>query len=265
MRLEPASSFDSAFLADLFTRGYEGYFVPVHMDAASFETVVDRWDIDLARSRVALDGDDAVGLANLAVRGKHAWIGGIGVIPPSRRRGVGRALMESVLAEAAAHVTLEVIERNDPARLLYEDLGFVTRRVLEVWSLKTEVVAGEVRDVDPKPLGQHDLPWQRADESLPDGCERIEVDGGAALFRVTNGTVGIAQLAAADERVARDLLCALRVRGEQLSYVNVPEGDPASLALRALGGSLDLRQFEHVARAQLELERSHRLIPLSTA
>ena len=58
MRLEPASSFDSAFLADLFTRGYEGYFVPVHMDAAALEDVVDRWDIDLARSRVAFDGDE---------------------------------------------------------------------------------------------------------------------------------------------------------------------------------------------------------------
>ena len=60
----------------------------------------------------------------------------------------------------------------------------------------------------------------------------------------SDGTVGVAQLAACDERVARDLLCALRVRGEQLSYVNVPEGDPASVALHALGGSLDLRQFE---------------------
>jgi len=29
-----------------------------------------------------------------------------------------------------------------------------------------------------------------------------------------------------------------------LTYVNVPEGDPASDALRELGGTLDLRQFE---------------------
>ena len=48
VRLERASGFDSAFLAELFTRGYEGYFVPVQLDAAAFETVVDRWDVDLA-------------------------------------------------------------------------------------------------------------------------------------------------------------------------------------------------------------------------
>ncbi len=244
MRLEPASSFDSTFLADLFTRGYEAYFVPFHMDAATHDDVVRRWDIDLGRSRVAFEDDEPVGLANLAVRGDHGWIGGIGVVPEARRRGVGRALMESVLAEAPPLVTLEVIEANEPARRLYEQLGFVTQRLLEVWSLTTDVSAGEVREVAPRPLGQDGLPWQRADASLPEGCERIEVDGGAALFRVVGGTVGIGQLAARDEEVARELLRALRVRGERLSYVNVPEGDPASAALKALRGSLDLRQFE---------------------
>jgi ribosomal protein S18 acetylase RimI-like enzyme len=244
MRLEQASSFDSAFLADLFTRGYEQYFVPFHMDAATFDDVVSRWDIDLDRSRVAFDDDETVGLANLAVRGERGWIGGIGVIPSARRRGIGRALMEAVLADAPPHVTLEVIEQNEPARKLYEQLGFVTRRNLEVWTLAEEVEAGEVRDVEPRPLGQPGVPWQCEDASMPSGCERIEIDGGAALFRVTEGTVGIGQLAARDESVARELLVAARARGDRLSYVNVPEGDPASLALRELGATLDLRQYE---------------------
>jgi GNAT superfamily N-acetyltransferase len=244
LRLEPSSSFDSAFLADLFTRGYQEYLVPMHMDATTFETVVDRWDIDLGRSRVAFDGDDAVGLANLAVRGDRGWIGGIGVVPSARRRGVGRTLMEAVLAEAPPYVSLEVIEQNDSARTLYEQLGFATVRVLEVWSLTAAVSAGEVRDVEPLPLGQQGLPWQRGDESMPPGCERIEVDGGAALFRITGGTVGIGQLAARGAAVARELLAAARMRGDRLTYVNVPEGDPASEALRELGATLDLRQFE---------------------
>lgn len=245
MRLEPASSFDAAFLADVFTRGYEDYYVAFHLDAATFESIVDRWDIDLDRSRVAFDGDEPIGLANLAVRDGHGWIGGIGVVPAARRRGVGRALMEAVLAEAPPHVTLEVLEQNEPARALYERLGFVERRMLEVWTLTVELEpAGEVRRVEPRPLGQEDLPWQRTDASLPHGCERIDVDGGAALFRVTEGTVGIAQLAAADEDVARELLRALRARGSRVSYMNVPEGDLASAALQALGGSLDLRQYE---------------------
>jgi ribosomal protein S18 acetylase RimI-like enzyme len=259
VRLEPASSFDSAFLADLYVHGYEGYFVPVQVDATTLERIGGWWDIDPSRSRVAFDGDEAVGFAYLAVRGERAWIGGIGVIPSARRRGVGRALMEAVLAEAPSRVTLEVIEQNVPARKLYEELGFETRRVLEVWSLSAEVEAGPVRDVDAAPLGQDDLPWQRADASLPDGCERIEVDGGAALFRVTDGNVGVAQLAAREASVANELLCAMRARGERLSYVNVPQDDPASIALRELGGTLDLRQLE------MELDRAQRLMPLSSA
>jgi ribosomal protein S18 acetylase RimI-like enzyme len=259
VRLEPASSFDSAFLANLYTRGYEGYFVPVNIDAATLERIGALWDVDSGRSRVAFDEDEAVGFAYLALRGDQAWIGGIGVVPSARQRGVGRALMEAVLAEAPGRVTLEVIEENVAARRLYEQLGFATRRVLEVWSLSVDVDAGPVSEVDPAPLGQHDLPWQRADASLPDGCERIEVDGGAALFRVTGGNVGVAQLAARDEAVARELLSAMRGRGERLTYVNVPEGDPASIALGELGGRLDLRQLE------MELERDQRLMPLSSA
>ncbi len=69
--------------------------------------------------------------------------------------------------------------------------------------------------------------------------------------------VSVLQLAADDEGAAIDLLAAARARGRSLHFVNVPEGDPASAALRTLGGNLDLRQ--------LELERSQMLMPLSVA
>ena len=49
------------------------------------------FDIDREASRVALRDGELVGLANLAVRGSDAWIGGVGVVPAERRRGTGRA------------------------------------------------------------------------------------------------------------------------------------------------------------------------------
>jgi hypothetical protein len=113
-----------------------------------------------------------------------------------------------------------------------------------VWSLTEEPPAATARTVEPRPLGQVDLPWQRADASLPPAYERIEVDGGAALIRVTGPRVSVLQFEADDESAAEELLAAARARGESLHYVNAPEGDPASAALEALGGSLDLRQFE---------------------
>ena len=245
MTIVPADTLDLQQLAAVFTAGYEGYYVPVEVDASALGSMLDLWDIDLARSRVALRDDETVGIVNLGVRGDEGWIGGLGVVPAERRQGVGRALMESVLEEAPPRVTLEVLEQNEPAIRLYEQLGFTRTRILEVWSLTAEVPAAAARTTDGQPLGQIGLPWQRADESLPEGCEHIEVDGAAALIRVNGPRVGVAQLDARDEDAATELLSAARARGESLHFMNVPDTDPASAALHRLGGSLDLRQFEY--------------------
>jgi ribosomal protein S18 acetylase RimI-like enzyme len=233
-----------AELAAAFTAGYEGYFMPIKVDEPTLAFMVDAWDIDLARSRAALRDGEAIGVTMLGVRGERGWIGGLGVAVPERRHGVGRALMEAVLETAPPVVGLEVIEQNEAALRLYEDLGFERTRLLEVWSLSGDVPTASARTADPRPLGQTDLPWQRADESLPAEYERVEVEGGAALIRVNGASVSVLQLDAEDEGAARELLAFARSRGESLHYVNVPEGDPASAALRSLGGKLDLRQVE---------------------
>ena len=232
MNLVPSDRFSYGELAELFTRGYEGYFVPMHVDEPTLRSMVDMWDIDLSKSRVAPDA----GLANLAIRGDRGWIGGIAVLPGERRNGVGRALMEAVLELAPPTVLLEVIEANEPAIKLYESLGFEKTRVLEVWRVEAPEVPAE--SVAPSTLGQTGLPWQREDASLPPDFERVEVDGGAMIFR--GGTVF--QLEARDEETA----VALLSRGSVLNYVNVPEGDVASRALERLGGELRLKQFEMV-------------------
>jgi GNAT superfamily N-acetyltransferase len=231
MTIVPADTLTLGELAALFTAGYEGYFTPIHVDEPTLRFMIDAWDIDLTRSR-AVPG---VGVCNLGVREERAWIGGLGVVPAERRHGVGRALMDAVLDAAPPLVTLEVIEQNEPAIKLYEDLGFERTRVLEVWSLPEPPLI-EARSVEPAPLGQRDLPWQRADESLPAEYERYEVEGGAMLLRGGN----VLQLDARDEAAA----VALLSRGTKLSFVNVPEGEPASAALARLGGTQTLRQFE---------------------
>jgi GNAT superfamily N-acetyltransferase len=232
MKLVPSDQFSYAELAELFTRGDEGYFVPMHFDERTLRYMVDAWDIDLSRSRVAPDA----GLCNLAIRGDRGWIGGIAVVPEQRRHGVGRALMEAVIELAPPTVVLEVIEANEPAIKLYEALGFEKTRVLEVWRVEAPLVPAA--KAEQSLLGQSGLPWQREDASLPPDYERVQVDGGAMLFR--GGTVF--QLEARDE----DAAVALLSRGTALDYVNVPEGDVASGALARLGGELRLKQFEMV-------------------
>jgi GNAT superfamily N-acetyltransferase len=241
MTLVPASALTIDELSALFNAGYEGYVVPFRVDAAQLGNMIAAWHIDLARSRMS----PGEGVALLGIRGDRGWIGGLGVVPAARRHGLGRALMEAVLADGPPQVTLEVIEQNEPALRVYEQLGFERVRILEVWSLDAEVPqTDDVRDVVPAPAGEADLPWQRADESLRPGYERLEVDGGAAVIRGAGGTLSLLQLRAENGEAARALIAAARARGTGLRFVNVPEGHIGTRAIAELGGKLELRQYE---------------------
>jgi ribosomal-protein-alanine N-acetyltransferase len=77
----------------------------------------------------AVDGDDLVGYAGLAVNPPHeAWVQNIAVRRDAQRRGIGRTLLEALLAEAArrrvSKVLLEVAVDNAPAQKLYAEYGF---------------------------------------------------------------------------------------------------------------------------------------------
>ncbi|WP_328342962.1 ribosomal protein S18-alanine N-acetyltransferase [Micromonospora sp. NBC_00421] len=80
--------------------------------------------------RVALDTDGSpLGYAGLAVEpGGEAWVQNIAVRRDAQRRGVGRMLLEDLLAEVARRgvgsVLLEVAADNAPAQRLYATYGF---------------------------------------------------------------------------------------------------------------------------------------------
>jgi ribosomal-protein-alanine N-acetyltransferase len=78
---------------------------------------------------VALDGERIVGYAGLAVTAPdEAWVQNIGVRKDAQRRGLGRRLLEALLAEAGRRgtpkVLLEVAVDNGPAQKLYAEYGF---------------------------------------------------------------------------------------------------------------------------------------------
>jgi [ribosomal protein S18]-alanine N-acetyltransferase len=76
---------------------------------------------------VALAGEEVVGYAGLAVNGDEAWVQNIAVRRDHQKAGLGRRLMDALLAEAvrqgAASVLLEVAVDN-PAQHLYAKYGF---------------------------------------------------------------------------------------------------------------------------------------------
>ncbi|PMR59924.1 ribosomal-protein-alanine N-acetyltransferase [Verrucosispora sp. ts21] len=80
--------------------------------------------------RIATDDDGTVlGYAGLAVAPPdEAWVQNIAVRRDAQRRGIGRLLLEELLAEAARRdlraVLLEVAVDNAPAQRLYAGYGF---------------------------------------------------------------------------------------------------------------------------------------------
>lgn len=64
---------------------------------------------------------------------KQGWIGSVYVIAGHRGKGIGRRLLESALeyidSQGVEEIGLAVTATNEPAKHLYESLGFETRRL----------------------------------------------------------------------------------------------------------------------------------------
>jgi GNAT superfamily N-acetyltransferase len=234
--------------AELFTAAYEGYVVPMRIDEASLAWMEEKFDFDLDASRIAYRDGEPAGLANLAVRGRDAWIGGVGVVASARRAGLGEALMRAVHEEARTRgvqrVWLEVIVENTGAFALYEKLGYELVQDVEVWTLPAaegehagrEVPVSEVK----AQLPERREPWQRADGTLShyDDVRGLVTESGAMLFCVRSSSQ-LQQYTGEPE----PLLRALRAFGD-VSVLNLPADDPAAAVLRELGGSVTVRQHE---------------------
>ena len=192
LELRSARSLSLGERAALFTAAYEGYAVPMHVDEAALGWMQEKLDFDLEASRIAYRDGEPVGLANLAVRGREAWIGGVGVVASARRTGIGEALLRAVHEEARSRgvgrVWLEVFDTNVGARSLYEKLGYEQQQDVEVWTLPAAEDKHEGREVPPADakarLRRRHEPWQRADGTLAhyDDVRGLITDSGAMLF-----------------------------------------------------------------------------------
>ena len=93
-----------------------------------------------ARIYVARDGDAVVAMAALhfttstAEGGKAAWLEDCIVRPEYRRKGIGKALLEHVIAQARAEGALRVMlltdGDNERAQALYRKTGFTNSAML---------------------------------------------------------------------------------------------------------------------------------------
>ena len=181
IQLVPASSFSIEQLTNIYNQTRVDYLVPMPMNAARLAEYVNVYDVDMDHSLVAMQNGEMLGVAMLGVRNGRAWVTRLGVIPNTRRNGVGKALVSGLINQAEVlgldFVMLEVIKNNVPAHQLFLKLGFyevgellVLRRPPVPLTLDPVVADAQRLDrADALVLVGHDRgtqPWTNQSETL---------------------------------------------------------------------------------------------------
>ncbi|MDH0863555.1 GNAT family N-acetyltransferase [Mitsuaria sp. GD03876] len=279
----PASSFSfvpgDALAPDAlhaaFTAAFADYLIgPFQIPAAQWPMFLARQGVDLALSRVALDAAGApLAFAFVAPRpAAGRWrLATMGALPSARGTGAAPALLDDVVARAAAAglhaVELEVFAQNDRARRLYEGRGFDKRHDLfgylaEPGTIAPAVDAAEHRApraiempvalawLDAVERQIPDLPLQVTAATLRHGVDyhawQIDTDGPGGepptaqiVFSLPDETVMVHSLVAPRDADARALVQALAAiyPDRRLRVPQLQREDLGGAALRALGAA----------------------------
>jgi GNAT superfamily N-acetyltransferase len=272
----PASEVPFEAFLEAFNASYANYYIPIEMEEDGMRRLMKRDAISLTSSLVAVEAGQVIALGMLALRHHHAWIGGLGVIPAHRGRGLGRQITEKLLDQARKfhirEVYLEVMEKNLPAQHLYESLNFQAFRRLLVlhapYTPRPDPPDHDFRIEDTRPaqaLSHYQRfhprpnPWQRRYESLAElgDMDAWTVYEGGEVVAYAVGwlfwdTIRFMDIAALPGHEA-----ALRVLLEHIHSLapeaegglsNFPETEAAWPILRSLGYQVVEAQHEMVLK-----------------
>lgn len=184
---------------------FSDYLVPIQISREFMDSFMRSVGGSAEHILVAMDGEEIVGFVNPVVDGNEAWIGGLGICPRARRRGLGRRLMLAAEDDArergAEMVLLEVIEGNLQAMNLYTSLGY-TKNVSYVSAegrpqqfagygpSPSEADVDEVMDIHSE--AYRGTCWQRRKTSAlresGANAEVFKVDGGFVILRRVGAT-----------------------------------------------------------------------------
>jgi ribosomal protein S18 acetylase RimI-like enzyme len=269
LRRVTAADVDRTHAAAALDSVFAQYVVPISFSEPQYAAHVAVNDIDLAASPIWYDGDDVVAAAVLGVRGRRG-LGGFGLVPEYRGRGLARELLADVLERAWAldleSVTLEVLEQNPSARQTYVTGGFKrTRRLLtyEIDPSSLNVEAACAPYVDAEKF--IDLPldaapcWQMEDVSLRRLPTQLHAVGNASSFCIFQHHAKVAALVRTGAPTAEQLAWLVanvvaQTGAEMLSMFGVPEESQIAEGARALGW-----RVAHVAD-EMELRRERTLL-----
>lgn len=184
---------------------FSDYIIQIHSSREFFLDFLRSVGGKLGNVILALDDEKIVGYVNPVIDGREAWIGGVGVIPSHRRRGIATMLMkeaeEFVRKQRVERILLEVIEGNDRAYDMYLKLGYkVTRKFLTAEGKPEQFTGFEVmprKATLGEILPMHetayaDSCWQKRKlagiAQAARAAECYKVDGGFVLVRIVQTT-----------------------------------------------------------------------------
>jgi ribosomal protein S18 acetylase RimI-like enzyme len=125
--LRPATEDDREFF---FATRRDGFRALVEWDDAAERAKADR-EFDELPVQIVLEAGEAVGYLAVVDEPGHVFLDEVVLVPAAQGRGLGTALVGEVLREASGRglpVELSVLV-NNPARELYERLGFEVLRI----------------------------------------------------------------------------------------------------------------------------------------
>jgi ribosomal protein S18 acetylase RimI-like enzyme len=171
--LKSAAEFPISQIADLLTRGFEGYLIPIQITEPVLLAMMHRDSIDLVESRVFHKDGEPVGVGLVARRGWTSRLAAMGIVSHARGDGLGTWAMQQLIKDAQLRgdkeMLLEVIEQNTAGVRLYKKVGFKIVRRLIGYKLEYPKVESkeELQEIDIRELarqvtynGLSDIPWQ---------------------------------------------------------------------------------------------------------
>ncbi|MEH7224960.1 GNAT family N-acetyltransferase [Bacillus sp. JJ1566] len=186
-----------------WNKGFEGYYFDMTTTVDLFTRRLILEGLSPTLSVIAYDGDRPVGLILNGIRlingKKVSWNGGTGVDPEYRGKGVGKELIEAVLAiyenEGVEVATLEAVKDNVKAISLYEKAGY--KIVDEIVHLQHTdqlskdaflsgknqftLIKGIPIDASQVPFYKAMVPWQTQWNNARDGESILALDENEAI------------------------------------------------------------------------------------